>query len=76
MSLTLRAMPVHALLFQGSDEALDHAVLLWTIRRDELLLETIAANQACLAAAGEDETVILMRYTKATRITPESRIGK
>jgi hypothetical protein len=33
MLLTLEAMSVHALLFQRSDEAFDHAVLLGAVRR-------------------------------------------
>ena len=33
----LKAVPTRALLFQGSDNALHHAVLLRTMRRDEFL---------------------------------------
>ena len=33
--------PMHALLLQGPDHALDHPVLLRTVRRDELLLQSI-----------------------------------
>lgn len=44
--LRLEPVPVHALLLQRPDDAFDHAVLLWTVRRDDLLLEAVAAHQA------------------------------
>jgi hypothetical protein len=38
--LGLEAMTMDALLFQGADDTFDHAVLLWTVRCDELLAES------------------------------------
>lgn len=38
------AMPMSALLLQGSDDAFDHAILLRAMRRDELLLQTVTAD--------------------------------
>ena len=35
---------MYALLFQRSDDTLDHAVLLWAMRRDELLAQAVAAR--------------------------------
>ena len=35
-------MPMHALLFKHAYHSLNHAVLLWTVRRDELLPQAMA----------------------------------
>lgn len=48
-----KPMAVNALVLERSEDALDHAVLLGTIGRDELLQQTVAAHQRCVAAAGE-----------------------
>lgn len=55
---TFEAMPVSALLFQGPDYALNHAILLGAVRGNELLPQTIAANQGREVSACEDETII------------------
>jgi hypothetical protein len=34
----LEPIPMYALLFQRADHPLDHAVMLWTVRSDEVLL--------------------------------------
>jgi len=52
------AMAVRALLFHGADQSFHHAVLLRAMRRDELLVETIAAHQAGVAFAGEHQAVV------------------
>ena len=41
----VEALAVDALLLQRADHALDHAVLLRAVWRDELLLQPIAADQ-------------------------------
>lgn len=33
------SIPMHALLFQRADDPLDHPILLWIVRFDELLLD-------------------------------------
>ena len=48
----LETVPVRALLFERADDALDHAVLLWTVRRDELLAQPVAPDQGRVLAAG------------------------
>ena len=53
MALVLEAVPVRALLFQCPDQAQGHAVLLWAVRGDELLLQTVAAHQPGVEATGE-----------------------
>ena len=58
VGLALKAMPVHALLLQGSDHTLDHPVLLWAVRGDELLLQPIAAHQPGVVATGEHQAVV------------------
>ena len=58
VGLALKAMPMHALLLQGPYHAFDHAILLWAVRGDELLLQAIAAYQSGVVAAGEDQAVV------------------
>ncbi len=46
---------MHALFFHRSNDTLDHAVLLWAVRRDGLLLQSIAAYEGCIAAADKNQ---------------------
>lgn len=54
----LEAMAMNALLLERSDDPLDHAVLLWAVRGDELLLQAIAADQGREVPTGEDQAVV------------------
>jgi hypothetical protein len=54
----LEPVSMYALLFQGSDQSFHHAVLLWAVRRDELLSQASAVNQRDVAAGGEDQAVV------------------
>jgi len=54
----LEAVPVCALLLQGSNDAFHHAVLLRRVRCDELLAQTVAADQCGVAATGEDQAIV------------------
>lgn len=56
--LAFKSMSMGALHIKRSDQALDHAVLLRAVRRDELLAQAVAFDQAGKAEAGEDETVV------------------
>lgn len=47
------AMAMHALLFQRPDDAFDHAVLLRTMRGDELLLQAVVSDQSRVVATGK-----------------------
>ena len=53
----LEPVPMHALLLERADHALDQTVLLWTMRRDELLAQPVAPDQGREAAAGEDQPI-------------------
>src|SRR5690242_20966752 len=55
-----------ALLLESADQALDHAVLLRAVRRDELLLQAVAAYQRGVAAAGEYQTVVRAKQERCT----------
>lgn len=46
----LEPVAVNALIFKGSDDPLDHAVLFRAVGRDELLAQPIAFNQGRVAA--------------------------
>jgi len=54
----VEAVKPDALLLQGAEEALDDAVLLRRVRRNELLLEPIVAARRPKAAALEDQAVV------------------
>lgn len=52
------AMAMRALLFQCADDSLNHAVLLWAVRRDELLVQPIAAHQRGVITRRENKPII------------------
>ena len=54
----LKPLTMNTLLFQGSDHALDHPVLLRAVGRDELLLQAVAPHQGRKTSAGEDQPVV------------------
>lgn len=56
--LGFEATPMRALLLQGPDDPLHHPILLRTMRRDELLPQSVAAHQARVVAAGKDQAVV------------------
>jgi hypothetical protein len=45
----VEALAMDALLLERPDDALDHAVLLRAVRRDELLLQPVASDQRRIA---------------------------
>ena len=51
-------MTMDALLFQRSDYALDHAVLLGGVRLNELLAKTVAAHDPRVCPRGEYQPII------------------
>lgn len=53
MSKAFKAIPVDALLLQGPNDAFDHAVLLRTVWRNELLLKAIAFDELSECEAGK-----------------------
>ena len=54
----LEPVTMNALIFEGSDDPLDHAVLLRAVGRDELLAKAIAFDEGRVAAACEDQAVV------------------
>ena len=69
MLLSFKAMTMHALLFQRLDDPFNHAVLLWAVRRDELLLEAVTAHEARVGSRGERVTGLLC----SAEISPMTR---
>lgn len=55
----LEAMPMRALLLERADDTHDHALLLRIMRRDEFLAQTIATCQCRIAAACEDQAIVI-----------------
>ena len=54
----VEALAMDALLFQGPDYTLDHAVLLRAVGRDELLPQTVAFHQGRLFSTREDQAIV------------------
>ena len=52
------SVPVGTLLLDRADDPLDHAVLLRAVWGDELLLQSVASDQAGIAAAGEHQAIV------------------
>ena len=54
----VEALAMNTLLFQRPDHTLDHAVLLRTMGRDELLPQAIAFHQGRVFSAREDQAIV------------------
>ena len=52
------AVAMCTLLFQRPDHPLDHAILLWAVRRDELLAQPVAAHQRGVVTGRKNEPII------------------
>ncbi len=53
-----KAVPVGTLLFERSNDAFDHTVLLRAMWRDEFLSKAVAANQCGIATTGKNEPIV------------------
>ena len=53
-----RAVKMDALLFDHRDQSFDHAVLLWAMQSNELLLQLVALHQCGVAAGFEDQAIV------------------
>lgn len=51
--VAFKAMTAGVLLLQRPDDLLDHAVLLWAVRRDEFLAQAAASHQAGVHSIGQ-----------------------
>jgi len=47
-----------ALTLHGADHPVYHSVLLWAVRRDESLLQTIAFSQSGVTPAGKYQAIV------------------
>lgn len=54
----VKALAVDALFLECPDHAFDHSVLLGAVWRDELLFQTVAANQRGVFPACEDQSIV------------------
>lgn len=71
---SLEPVAMNALILEGSDDPLDHAVLLGAVGRDELLAQAVAFDQGRVTSAGEDQSVV--RSQKEWRLdTPEMAVS-
>lgn len=75
MSQAFEAMAMDALLFKGTDHAFNHAVLLRAMRRDELLLQTVAANKFGVSTRREDQFIVTSRKERPIDFTEGAKTG-
>lgn len=75
MDLALKAVAMHALLLECPDYALHHPVLLRAVRRDEFLFQAVAAHQARVVTAGEDQTVIRAQQERLRHTSQRAKAG-
>ena len=58
MLQAFEAMPVDTLLFECSDDAFDHSVLLRAMRGDELLFQSVASNETGVIPARKNQAIV------------------
>lgn len=73
--LTLKTVTVDALLFQGTNDPLHHAVLLRAVRRNELLLQAVTADRRGEPTAGEDLTVVPVELCQIGHLPKDAEMG-
>ena len=54
----LQQLQLETLFFDGSDQTFYHSILLWAMRCDEFLLQSIASHQRSVFVAGKYQTII------------------
>lgn len=59
-----KAVPVDTLFLQRTDNALDHAILLWAVRGDELLAKSIASDELGVGPAGKNQPVVASKQER------------
>ncbi len=52
------ARAMDALLFERPNDALDHSVLFRGVRRDELLLQSVAADECGVVSTTKDQPIV------------------
>lgn len=57
MLQTFKAVAMNTLFFDGANQPFHHTILLWAMRCDEFLLQTITAHQCGIFATGEHQTI-------------------
>lgn len=75
VSEALEALAMHALLFQGPDQTLHHAVRLWAVRRDEFLAQAVAAHESSVLARREHQPVIAAKKERRLDAAERSEAG-
>jgi hypothetical protein len=75
MLLTFEAVAVDALLLQSTDDAFDHAVLLRAVRGNELLPQALAADQAGVVPARENQPVVRTQQERSWDASQHTEAG-
>ena len=67
-------MEPQALLLHRPDQPFHHAVLLWRMWTDELLLESVAVHRARVASTGEHQAIV-GAYGQIIRGAPQDAVA-
>jgi hypothetical protein len=70
-----KAVAVDTLFLEVTDDALDHAVLLWAARGDELLAQAIASDELGLGPAGKNQPVVASKQKRLRNPAERSERG-
>ena len=70
-----KAMAVQAWLLERADHALNYPVLLWGVRRDELLPQTITAHQGRVVSARKDQAVVASKQERLRHPSERAEAG-
>ena len=67
-----KPVAMNALVLERADHALNHAILLRAVRRDELLLQAVAFDQGRVAAAGKNQAVVRPQQERVLHLAQAS----
>ena len=68
-------MEPQALLLYRSNQPLDHAILLWRMRSDELLFETIVIYRPRVAPTGKNQSIVRSNRQVILRLAQNTVAG-
>ena len=65
-------MAVRALILQGADDALHHAVSIRRVRRDEFLLQALTYDPGFMAAARRNQAIVRTKQERCWHLAKEA----
>ena len=71
----LETLAVNALFFERPDQPFHHAVLLWAMRRDELLLQAVASDESGIFARRKNQPVVRPQKKRSFDFSQRTKPG-